>query len=282
MFAHRAEIAGQLHRPAHAAGPGAPAGQAQPLRPQRQGARARAGVAAGQVDRSAAAITAPAVQRALQHVAAADEAGDERGGRALVQVFLRAGLLHPAVLHHHQAVGHRHRLVLVVRDHHRGQPARLLQQPDVAPHLAAQGGIQVGQRLVQQQQARVDRQRAGEGDALLLAAGKLPRQPVGQRLQPGQPQHLRHPGVQRRPLHAPHLQPEGDVAGDAQVREQRVGLEHQPEVALVRRQARMLRPSSRMSPAVAARSPRPCAGSWSCRSRTGRAARPSRPRRCPG
>ena len=108
-----------------------------------------------------------------QDVAAADEARDERIGRPRVHRLRRADLLHAALVHHHQPVGQRHRLGLVVRHHDRGDAAAPLQDADLARHLLAQLGVEIGQRLVEQQHARLDRQRAGQCDALLLAAGKL-------------------------------------------------------------------------------------------------------------
>jgi hypothetical protein len=41
--------------------------------------------------------------------------------------------------------------------------------------LAAQFAVEVGERFVEQQQLRFRRQGTGQGDALLLAAGKLMR-----------------------------------------------------------------------------------------------------------
>ena len=91
-------------------------------------------------------------------------------------------------------------------------PPLLLQDADLARHLLAQRGIQVGQRLVEQQHARLDRQRARQRDALLLAAGQLARQARGERLELGQAQHLGHARLRGGRRHAPHLQPERDVA----------------------------------------------------------------------
>jgi hypothetical protein len=39
--------------------------------------------------------------------------------------------------------------------------------------MPPQLGVEVGQRLVEQQDLRLQHQRAGDGDALLLAAGEL-------------------------------------------------------------------------------------------------------------
>ena len=48
-----------------------------------------------------------------------------------------------------------------------------LQLADLLPHLDAQLGVEIRQRLVEQQHARPDDDRARERDALLLAAREL-------------------------------------------------------------------------------------------------------------
>ena len=50
--------------------------------------------------------------------------------------------------------------------------------PDLGAHLEAQLGVEVRERLVHQHQRRLDDDGAGDGDALLLAAGELARQLV--------------------------------------------------------------------------------------------------------
>jgi hypothetical protein len=79
---------------------------------------------------------------------------------------------HRAV-HHDDPVRHRHRLRLVVRDVDDGERQALLQVADLLAHLAAQPRVEVRQRLVEQQHRRLEHERAGHRDALLLAAGQL-------------------------------------------------------------------------------------------------------------
>jgi hypothetical protein len=50
----------------------------------------------------------------------------------------------------------------------------LLQQLDFAAHIDAQLGVEVRQRFVEQERGRFAHDRAAHGDALPLAAGKLP------------------------------------------------------------------------------------------------------------
>jgi hypothetical protein len=67
-------------------------------------------------------------------------------------------------------------LLLVVRDVDGGDREPPLQVADLVPHLHAQLRVEVGQRLVEEQHARTDDDRARERDALLLAAGELARE----------------------------------------------------------------------------------------------------------
>jgi hypothetical protein len=52
---------------------------------------------------------------------------------------------------------------------------------DLGAHLHAQLGVEVGQRLVEQEHLRVAHDGAAHGDALALAAGELARLAVEQR-----------------------------------------------------------------------------------------------------
>ena len=60
-----------------------------------------------------------------------------------------------------------------MRDIDGGNAQALLQPLEFVAHAFAQGGIEVAEGFVQQQQLRLAHDGAGQGDALLLAAGKL-------------------------------------------------------------------------------------------------------------
>ena len=98
---------------------------------------------------------------------------DERRGRGGVELRGRRQLLEPAGVHDADPVGDGERLLLVVGDEQRGRadveldPADLVAQLD--PHL----GVEGRQRLVEQQHRRLDGERPGQRDPLLLAAGEL-------------------------------------------------------------------------------------------------------------
>ncbi len=62
---------------------------------------------------------------------------------------------------------------LVMRDEHDGDVEGHEMAAQVFAQLAAQAGVERGERLVEQQQARLGDKRTREGDALLLTAGDL-------------------------------------------------------------------------------------------------------------
>ena len=134
--------------------------------------------------------------------------------------------------HDRHAVGEAERLVLVVGDEDRRRPHRALDLLQLGAHLLAQLAVQRGQRFVEQQHARADHERARQGDALLLAAGELRGASVGDALQANEREGLAYPIPGLRPADPALAQTEGDVVGDAHVREQRVGLEDDAEPTL--------------------------------------------------
>jgi hypothetical protein len=125
-------------------------------------------------------------------------------------------------------VGDGQRLLLVVRHVQHGQRKRLLELADLLAHAPPQLRVEVRQRLVEEQHLGLEHERAGDRDALLLAAGELRGQPA---LEPGEPEH---PELGRlRAVHAHRHRAVADVVQHRHVREQRVGLEHHRHVALV-------------------------------------------------
>ena len=124
-----------------------------------------------------------AVDPAGQHVhrRRADEARDEEVRRHVVEVERRADLLDAAVVHDDDLVGHGHRLDLVVGDVDRRRLQPLVQVLDLGAHRDAQLGVEVRERLVEEEDLRVAHDRPAHGDALALAAGELARVAVEQR-----------------------------------------------------------------------------------------------------
>src|SRR5262249_10998933 len=83
-----------------------------------------------------------------------EEVGDERIGRIGIDLHGRAGLLDRAGAHHHDAVGERHRLLLVVGDVDEGAFERLVQPIALGAQLAPQLRVEARQRLVEPETRR--------------------------------------------------------------------------------------------------------------------------------
>ena len=148
-------------------------------------------------------------------------------------------LLHHAVLHQHDLVGDAHGLLLIVGDENGRDLGFLLDSANLAAHFHAKPGVQVAQRLVQEQHIRLFHQRPGDGHPLLLSAGELTGLPVQHGLDLHQLGNLLRRSIPRRTaeflacsrvLHVG--QGEGNVLPDRHVRVQGVVLEHQAHVPL--------------------------------------------------
>ena len=92
----------------------------------------------------------------------------------------------PPVVKNRDAIGHRQCLALVVRDIDNGQAKPFVQQLDLDLQLLTQLLVERPKRLVHQHQARLEHQRARQGDALLLSTREL-RGAATQRMPPAVP-----------------------------------------------------------------------------------------------
>ncbi len=130
---------------------------------------------------------------------------------------------------HADPLGERGRVLEVVRDEQH-RDAELVQQ---LVQLGADAGLRVrverGERLVEEQHGRVARERARERDALALAAGQAAR-PLAR--------EVRDRRSARGSSSARCRPPYSTFCAHAQVREERVVLEHEPDAPALRRQAR--------------------------------------------
>ena len=77
--------------------------------------------------------------------------------------YADAFLFDAPVVHDHDAVGDLERLFLVVRHEHAGHVHVVVQPPQPPPQFLADLGVEGAERLVEQQHARLDRERAREG-----------------------------------------------------------------------------------------------------------------------
>ena len=109
-----------------------------------------------------------------------------------------------------------------------------MQPQQLDPHLAAQGGIEVRQRLVEQEHLRLAHDRPADGDALALAARQVLRPPLQIRFQLQDAGGLIDFPVAFGLGHPSQAQGESHVLADRHVRIQRIRLEHHRQPAIRR------------------------------------------------
>jgi hypothetical protein len=120
-----------------------------------------------------------------------------------------------------------------VRDQHGGDVDLVVQAPQPCANVGADLRVQRTERLVEQQHARLDRQRAGQGHALALAAAELGRIARLMALQADDPQQLVDLRVDLRLWPLADAQPGGDVLAHGHVLERGVVLEDEADAAPV-------------------------------------------------
>ena len=177
-----------------------------------------------------------------QQADAANEIRHEGGRRVAIDLLGRADLLDDAVVHHHDALGHRQRLLLIMRDHEGCDPEAALHVADFLAQADAHLRIKRGKRLVEQQQPRRGRERTGQRHALLLPAGKLRR--ILRELA-GQPDHLEQFAHARGDLRLRAALVDkavADVLRNREIGKQGIGLKNDAEITLGGRRIRNIAP----------------------------------------
>ena len=144
----------------------------------------------------------------------------------------RADLLDDAAIEHHQPVAERHRLDLVVGDEDAGGLQPALQLADLVAHLHAQLGVEVGERLVEEEGLGLAHDGPAHGDPLALAAGELAGLAVEQLREPENARRIGHALLDHGLGRAQVLEPIGHVLPHGHVRVERVVLEDHGDVAL--------------------------------------------------
>ncbi len=169
------------------------------------------------------------------HLRRADEPGDKAIGGRGIELLRRAHLLDDAAAKGDDAVGQRHRLGLVVGDIDAGRPEIHVQSLDLRAHLDAQLSIEIGERLVKEEEPGLARDRATDRHALTLSARKLLRLAIEQSLDLQDRGRALDGGFDRGSRCSSHLQPEAKVLAHRHVRIESIVLEHHRDVPLARR-----------------------------------------------
>ena len=164
----------------------------------------------------------------------AEEGRDEEVAGLVVDVAGCAHLLQPPTLHYRNALSQRQGLGLVVSDEDHGRAEAVVERGNLVAGPQPQPGVQVGERLVEEEDAGIAHHGAAQRDALLLSPGQLAgtaREEVRQSEHVGRSPH---PLLDLLPARTAHLQPESQVPGDGHVRVEGVALEDHRHVALAR------------------------------------------------
>ena len=176
------------------------------------------------------------------HRGRADEAGDERVRRPLVEHARRVALLQPPVSQHRDAVAERHRLGLVVRDVDGRDPEVATGAPRCR-RASARAASRRGSRAARPS-GRPSARGRSRGPSPRAAAGRRRAAPAcgaGTRSRPSSSATSRTRALARRLLHARDPQREADVRLHREIRIERVVLEDHRDVAVLRRRRRSRR-----------------------------------------
>lgn len=162
---------------------------------------------------------------------------DHKGGNRMVENLLRCpDLLNPRVAHHDDFIRQFERLFLIMSHEDRRKVDLLVKLPKPAAQVLAHLRIQRTERFVEKENAGADREGAGEGDALPLAAGKLVGQAMAEVAQLDEFEQFRDAipdlGARRAVGPLPHAETEGDIVRHCHVPEEGVMLEDHADLAL--------------------------------------------------
>ena len=120
-------------------------------------------------------------------------------------------------------------------DIYKSNAHRLLNALELVLHILAQSEVKCAERLVKQQHLGSVDKSSGNGNTLLLAAGKLRNLAVFKAFEADNLQHLSNTLVYLLLGQLCKAQPEGDILVHIKVRKQRILLENGVDLSLVRR-----------------------------------------------
>ena len=160
------------------------------------------------------------------HRRRSDESTDELRRRVVVDLHRCPDLLDRTVAHHRDPLAETHGFDLIVRHVHRRALQLLVQALQIGACLKPEERIEVGERLVHEQEVGVHHERARDRDPLALPARELRRIPIEESLELQQARSFLDAAADLLASHLAHAQAEADVRAHGHVREHRVALEH--------------------------------------------------------
>ncbi len=92
-----------------------------------------------------------ALHHAREEIGSSDEISNKVIGRPAVNLKRRTDLLDSSLVHDHDTITYRHRLILVMRHIDAGNSKLLLDSPDFGAHLVPEFRIKVGKRFIKEQ-----------------------------------------------------------------------------------------------------------------------------------
>ncbi|HJP68156.1 MAG TPA: hypothetical protein VJ846_04570, partial [Sphingomicrobium sp.] len=149
-----------------------------------------------------------------------------------------------SLCHNRDPVGHRQRLLLIVRHVNDGRAEALLQLLDLDLHGFAQLLVERPEWLVHQENRRFEHDCSRDCHPLLLAAGQFVWVAPGIIRKLDEVERTANPFGPEVLADAAHLQGEGDIFGDGQMREQGIALEDHPDIAAIGRYGRDVAPAN--------------------------------------
>src|SRR5262249_51910601 len=173
-----------------------------------------------------------------QHVDIADEGRDETVNRAAIDLVRVAELADAAFRDHGNPVRQAQRLALVVRDEDGRHAELALNFLELDLHRGAQVPIERGEWLVEQQHLGTNDESARERHALLLTARELAGFAIFQARKLDERERVGDPAHYLRLGDPAHAQAVADIRRHVHVGEQRVVLEHDADLAPIRRDIR--------------------------------------------
>ena len=178
--------------------------------------------------------TAIAIDLAVEqvHGRGPHEASHKGGGWIVVDFIGGADLLDTAFIEHDDPVGHGHGFDLVVGHIDGGHAKAALERADLDAHLVAQFGIEVGKRLIEQEQFRIAHDGAAHGDTLPLTTGQLAWATVQIVREIEHLGRVNHLLLDLRLWKTTIFQPIAHISGNRHMRVKGIILEHHGDVAL--------------------------------------------------